>query len=202
MIFCRILLHIISLEKHFPMSFFETFLQWIIWVCSDIIAMLCKTLINIKIKQFELTFPASNYLFNVKKWKSRKSYEICLKLTIETLERCHWARFGFLFVNLEHISHLFLVFTVDFEQLAGCWIWTFNVHLQWKLSKLKWTPTGPIHLYRVGFRRCPLWKGAHFRKSFLEMRLKWRKTHKRGKVGKQKHSTYHYPDQPIDFYVI
>ena len=149
MIFCRILLHIISLEKHFPMSFFETFLQWIIWVCSDIIAMLCKTLINIKIKQFELTFPASNYLFNVKKWKSRKSYEICLKLTIETLERCQWARFGFLFVNLEHNSHLFLVFTVDFllaeieRTMCNCWE-----------NCLKRTPMWPKQGVRFG--RCPL----------------------------------------------
>ena len=28
--------------------------------------------------------------------------------------------FGFFIVNLEHISHVFLVFTVDFEQLVTC----------------------------------------------------------------------------------
>ena len=38
-------------------------------------------------------------------------------------------------VKLEHISHLFLVFTVDFEQLDACWNWTINVQLQWKLYK-------------------------------------------------------------------
>ena len=48
---------------------------------------------------------------------------------------CRWHRFGVFIVKLEHISHLFLVFTVDFEQLDTCWNWTINVQLQWKLSK-------------------------------------------------------------------
>ena len=44
--------------------------------------------------------------------------------------------FWFLFiVNLEHVSHRFLVFTIDFEQLVACWNWTNNVQLQGKLSK-------------------------------------------------------------------
>ena len=33
-------------------------------------------------------------------------------------------------VKSEHISHLFLVFTVDFEQLDACWNWTIIVQLQ------------------------------------------------------------------------
>ena len=32
--------------------------------------------------------------------------------------------------DLEHFSHLFLVFTVDFEQLFDGWNWTISVQLQ------------------------------------------------------------------------
>ena len=133
----------------------------------------------------ELSFPASNYLFKVNNRNTRKLYEICLKLTIKTPERC----FSFFIVNVKHISHLFLMFTVDFEQFVACWNWTNNVQLQGKLPRLKWTPTWPKQ--GVRFRRCALWKGVHFREGFLEMRLKWRKTHNRNTVWEQKHSTYH-----------
>ena len=53
--FFRILFQIISFRKRF--------FQWMIWVCIDIIAMLCVTIINIKLWQFELSFPASSDLF-------------------------------------------------------------------------------------------------------------------------------------------
>ena len=134
--FCRILFHIISLGKHFPINFFN-FLQEMIWVCNDIIAILCETIINIKIERFELSFPTSNYLFKFNNWNRRRSYEICSKLTIETPKRCQWRRFGVFIVNLEHISRLCLtlMFTVDFEQSVVCWNWTNNVQLHGKLSK-------------------------------------------------------------------
>ena len=46
-----------------------------------------------------------------------KRYAICSKLTINTLER---RRRDFI-VNLEHISHLFLVFTiVHYKQINVC----------------------------------------------------------------------------------
>ena len=38
-------------------------------------------------------------------------------------------------VKLEYITHYFLVYTVDVEQVDACWNWTINVQLQWKLSK-------------------------------------------------------------------
>ena len=134
MTICRILFHVISLGKNFPMSYFN-FLQWMILVCNDIIDMLCETLINIKIQRFELSFPTNNYLFKFNNRNSRKSYEICSELTIKTPERGHWRNFRVFIVNLEHISYLFLMFIVDFEQLAACWNWTSNMQLQWKLSK-------------------------------------------------------------------
>ena len=47
-------------------------------------------------------------------------------------------------VKLEYITHLFLVLTVDFDQLDACWSWAINVQLKWKLSKADthWTKTG------------------------------------------------------------
>ena len=41
---------------------------------------------------------------------SRARCEMCLKLTIKTLERRHWRRSGVFIVNFEHILHLVLVF--------------------------------------------------------------------------------------------
>ena len=38
-------------------------------------------------------------------------------LKIKTLERYQWRRFDAFIVTLEHISHLFLVFTVASKQL-------------------------------------------------------------------------------------
>ena len=35
--------------------------------------------------------------------------------------------FDVFIVNLEHISHLFSGFNVNFEQLVACWNWTINV---------------------------------------------------------------------------
>ena len=55
--------------------------------------------------------------------------------------------FDVFIVKSEDISRLFLVFTVDFEQLDACWNWTINVQLQWKLSK--------VDTYRIK-ARCPL----------------------------------------------
>ena len=140
-----------------------------IWVCNDITAMLCETLINKKVKRFELISPASNYLF---KFNSRKSYEICSKLTIKTTDQCQWRRFGVFIVNLEHISHLFPVFTVDFKQLVVCG------------TAVKTVKSGHVR----DQNKVSTLEGFHFRRKF---RLKWRKTHKGSRVWKQKHSTYH-----------
>ena len=59
--------------------------------------------------------------------------------------------FGVFIVKLEHISHLFLVFTVDFEQLGACWNWTM---CNCSENCPKRTPTRPKQY--VPFRRCPL----------------------------------------------
>ena len=58
-------------------------------------------------------------------------------------------------VKLEHISHLFLLFTVTFEQLDASWKWIINVHCS--ENCLKRTPKEPRQ--GVRFRRCPLYRG-------------------------------------------
>ena len=47
---------------------------------------------------------------------------ICSKLTIKTSELCHWRRSGVFTVNFKHISHLFPVSIVEFEQVNVSWI--------------------------------------------------------------------------------
>ena len=54
--------------------------------------------------------PAGNYMFKVNNRNTRTRCEICSKLTIKTPERYQWCPSGVFIVNLEHISHLLLVF--------------------------------------------------------------------------------------------
>ena len=61
-------------------------------------------------QSFPDIFTANIYLFKVNNRNTRKSCEICLKLTIKTLEQRYWRRSEVFIVNFEHISHLFLVF--------------------------------------------------------------------------------------------
>ena len=63
-------------------------------------------------------FPAGIYLLKVNKRNSRARCEIYSKLTIKIPERRQWRRFGIFIVNLEHISHLVLVFLL--LTLKGC----------------------------------------------------------------------------------
>ena len=55
-------------------------------------------------------YPAGNYMFKVNNRNTRARCEICLKLTIETPEQRHRRLSGIFIVNVEHISHLALVF--------------------------------------------------------------------------------------------
>ena len=51
-------------------------------------------------------------MFKVNTRNTRTRSEICSKLTIKVPERRQWRRSGVFVVNLEHISHLVLVFLV------------------------------------------------------------------------------------------
>ena len=64
------------------------------------------------------TVPANIYLLKVNNKNIRKRWEICSKLTIRTPERCHWHCSGGFIINSEYISHLCLVFIVNFEQVS------------------------------------------------------------------------------------
>ena len=56
------------------------------------------------------SIPEIIYVFKVSNRSTRKSYKICSKLTINTLEFCQWWRHVVFIVNFEHILHLFLLF--------------------------------------------------------------------------------------------
>ena len=49
-------------------------------------------------------------LFKINSNNTRKTCEICSKLTIKTPEQCQWHPSGVFIVNFEYTSHLFLVF--------------------------------------------------------------------------------------------
>ena len=53
--------------------------------------------------------PAGICLIKVNNRNTRKTCEICSKLTIKTPERCQWRYFGVFIVSFEHMSHLALV---------------------------------------------------------------------------------------------
>ena len=71
----------------------------VIWILTSIIAL----------NWFRLS-PASIYLLKVNNRNTRAGCEICSKLTIKTPERHQSRCSGVFIVNVEHISHLALVF--------------------------------------------------------------------------------------------
>ena len=54
--------------------------------------------------------PIGNYMFKANNRNAITRCEICSKLTINTPKRRQWHRFTVFIVNVEHISHLVLVF--------------------------------------------------------------------------------------------
>ena len=65
--------------------------------------------------------PAGNYMFKVDNRNTRTKCGICSKLTLKTPEQRHWRRSDAFIVIFEHISHLVLVFIVNFEQVNAGW---------------------------------------------------------------------------------
>ena len=55
-------------------------------------------------------YPVDNCMFKANDKNTRISCEICSNLTIKTPEGPQWCRSGVFIVNIEHISHLVLVF--------------------------------------------------------------------------------------------
>ena len=66
-----------------------------------------------------MSLPGNKDLFKVIIRNTRKKYEIYSNLTIKTLERRQWRRSGVLIVNLEHISLVFLLLTLNMYLFTG-----------------------------------------------------------------------------------
>ena len=65
--------------------------------------------------------PTGIYLLKVNNRNIATKCEIYLKLTIRHKNDVNWRRSGVFIVNLEHISHLFLVCLLLFEQVYPHW---------------------------------------------------------------------------------
>ena len=58
----------------------------------------------------KINIPVNTYLIKVNKRNTRKRYERCSKLTIQTPERRNWRSCCVFIANFDHILHLLLVF--------------------------------------------------------------------------------------------
>ena len=67
-------------------------------------------------------------MFKISNRNTRKKCEICSKITIKRPE---------FIVNFEHISHLVLVFLVNFEQVNAGWAVTTLAHNARKIEKYR-----------------------------------------------------------------
>ena len=80
-------------------------------------------------------YPVVIYMFKVNNRNTRTRCEICSELTIKTPELRQWRHPGFLIVNIEHISHLIVVFLL----LTG----------KCRLGRAKFSKNPPEHFFGV-----------------------------------------------------
>ena len=73
--------------------------------------------IELAVCVYHYTSPANIYLFKVNNKSTKTICEICLTLTIKTLERRQWRRSGAFIFNSEQISLTLLVFQILAEYL-------------------------------------------------------------------------------------
>ena len=86
-----------------------------------------------------LSCPANIYLFKINNGNTRKSCELYLKLTIETIEQPQWRHFDVFIVNFEHISLLFLVFLL---LISHKWMLVRSIACLWKTVNIEhWKTT-------------------------------------------------------------
>ena len=88
--------------------------------------------------------PTNTYLFKFNSRNNRKSCGTCSKVTIKTQERCQWYRSGVSIVNLDHISHLFLVFILLTLQLHRQGSFMFLQFTFWIILMKKFLLLGSI----------------------------------------------------------
>ena len=79
---------------------------------SSCVILIC---LNKNFPFIPFSIPENLYLFKVNKRITRKKWEICLKLTINTPERRHWCWSGVFIVNFELIPQLLYLY---------CWLFS------------------------------------------------------------------------------
>ena len=83
-------------------------------ICELVHSALLKQEVGIAFIKMALpvnaSYPTGNYIFKVNNRNTRTRPEICSELTIKIPEQRQWRSSGILIVNIEHISHLLLVF--------------------------------------------------------------------------------------------
>ena len=95
-------------------------LTWLVFEHVIFTQSLCKFLLSVKSSEgVNKSFQENKYIFKINNKNARKKRKICSKLTIKTLERHHWLRFGDFIVSFKYSLHIFLVFL----------LWTLNMYL-------------------------------------------------------------------------
>ena len=158
------LFHKISFWKHFAKSF-VIFFQWMIWV----IAMLCVTMINIKIQHSEMSLLASGNLFKFNNRNCRKK----LKNMFSVIKKDTRP------MSVISLWCLYCWLRTYFTPFFWCLLLTLNNYLMAEIELLmcncnedclKRTPTGPKQ--GTCCRKCPFQKGIYFREGLLGIRSK------------------------------
>ena len=101
---------ILSLASSIPL---EYKVLWTFLWCSE-----CHLSIIFKCSLTRVS-PGNIYLFKVDNRNTKKSYQICSKLTIKILER-RWCRSSTIIVNFEHISNLFFWYFYCWHGTGEC----------------------------------------------------------------------------------
>ena len=95
-------------------------LKWLVFGHVTFTQSLCKFVLSVKSPEgMNKSFQENKYIFKINNKNARKKCKICSKLTIKTLERHRWLRFGDFIVSFKYSLHIFLVFL----------LWTLNMYL-------------------------------------------------------------------------
>ena len=70
----------------------------------------CETPVESEVSKHCFSAPGCIQLLNVNNWNTRAKCKICSELTIKTPDWRQWHRSDIFIVNVEHISHLVLIF--------------------------------------------------------------------------------------------
>ena len=75
-------------------------------------------------------------MFKVINRNTRRRCEICSRLIIKTLERCHWRRSGSFIVNFEYnFTPFSSVSIINYEQVNAGWVFPVLTMFMWYVNK-------------------------------------------------------------------